>query len=68
MHEVICETLVKNSGIRGLGKVIKTLERKNLPAEKDRVLGLLLGSPQYNIHPQTSSEETSDAGSKKGMA
>ena len=57
MDEVISGTLVKNCGIRGLDEVIKTLESKDLPAEKHRVLWLLHGSPPYRVLPHASGEQ-----------
>ena len=55
MHEVISLTLVKNRGIRRSDMVMGALDSENLPAEKDRALRLLQGSPQYTV---ASGEET----------
>ena len=34
-----------------MGRVIRSLDAKNLAAEKDQVLWFLLGSPQYRVNP-----------------
>ena len=49
MHDVINSTLVKDNGIRCLDKVVEALESERLPAEKDRVLCLVQGSPRYRV-------------------
>ena len=56
-HEVVLESPVKNCGIRRLDRVIQALESKNLPVEKDHVLWLLQGTPQYRVFPHAAGEK-----------
>ena len=50
-HEMVTELSITERGVLGVHRVIRALDSKNLPAEKDQVRWFLQGTPQYRVYP-----------------